>query len=1378
MSAQNAAEKGLPVNVDAERFVLGSILLDDNLYIQAAGALEIDDFSLEKHRRIFRRMGDLNERGERIDRITVANELMKYGELESCDGLGYLVSLDDGLPQIPNLDSYVRLVKDRAVLRRIIFASQHMINRAMMGEESPEEILAGAEETLLKLGDEQVKAGLVNPQQILENYDGGINAFLDPSKRVKGISTGFLKLDEMTGGMHPGDLFILAARPSMGKCLAADSEIVLADGSVRSIEQICIERNAELLTVANDGRLQWTSPSAYVDDGLKPVFRVRTRLGRSVDTTLTHPFLTFDGWKKLEDLKPGDTIAVPRSIPVFGTEELSDHRARILGYLLGDGCLTDSTLAFTNSDPRLRDEFIESVHSFGVQVRIEDSAGTRSPAVCVAADPELAFEKRCRFAANLIGALRKRGESDRSLAIELGVSPTLVCQWKQARCVPIGDTSVRLAAALGVSPEELFDGTAEAASHNAKNALTLWLESLGLWGKAARLKFVPDIVFRSRERAVAIFLNRLFATDGWATVLTSGQAQLGFASVSERLGRQVQHLLLRFGIIAALKRRAISYNGARRTAWQIDITHAESIRTFASRIGIFGKERQLERVLAAIEKKRPHTNRDLVPSEVWKQIERAKGTLSWAAVARSIGIDADSLNLHVHRRGMSRGRLARLAEALDSGELLALAASDLYWDRIASIEYLGKKQVYDLTIPETHNFVANDICVHNTAFALNIAQHVSLRNKQTVAIFSLEMSKESLLTRMLCAAARVDSQRFRMGYLSPDERRKLNHSLMELAEAPLYIDDSAGLHLMDMHAKLRRLKQERGSLSMVIVDYLQLMSSRGRVENRNQEVSALSRGLKLMAKELNVPMIVLSQLSRAVETRQGDHRPVLSDLRESGCLTGDTLVTIACTGARIPIRELVGRENICVWAVNLETWRLQPAPVERVFCTGQKPVFRLTTRLGRTIRATANHPFLTFNGWKRLDELTAGERIAVPRHLANRAEPTMTASELALLGHLIGDGCTLPDHAIQYTTKDRDLAELVAALATDVFGDEVAPRIKTERGWLQVYLASTRKHTHGVGSPVADWLKGLGAWGLRSWEKRIPGRVFEQPADKIALFLRHLWATDGCIHVSTKSPIPRVYYATSSHGLALDVQSALLRVGINARVARVSQKGKGRDQFPVQLSGKSDLTAFVNLIGAVGVRKSAVLDQLKSRLEGYRENTNRDVIPREAWNQIVVPGMTAQGITTREFMHRIDTAYCGTSLYRNNLGRERALRVAEAIGSDRLRFLAGSDVYWDEVARIEADGTEEVFDLTVPGLHNFVAADIIVHNSIEQDADVVGFIFREEVYNRDREDLKGLAELIVAKQRNGPVGTVNLVFLHSQTKFENRAEDTGEMPDE
>jgi replicative DNA helicase len=174
-----------------------------------------------------------------------------------------------------------------------------------------------------------------------------------------------------------------------------------------------------------------------------------------------------------------------------------------------------------------------------------------------------------------------------------------------------------------------------------------------------------------------------------------------------------------------------------------------------------------------------------------------------------------------------------------------------------------------------------------TALALNIAWHVAARLFQPVAIFSLEMSQESLLTRMLCAAARVDSQRFRAGYLNEHERQKLRAAANQMVETPLYIDDTAGVNLMDMHAKLRRLQQSGQKLGLVVVDYLQLMSIRGRTENRNQEVSQLSRGMKLMSKELGCPFLVLSQLSRATETRVGDHRPQLSDLRESGSIEQD-----------------------------------------------------------------------------------------------------------------------------------------------------------------------------------------------------------------------------------------------------------------------------------------------------------------------------------------------------------------------------------------------------------------------------------------------------------------------------------------------------------
>jgi replicative DNA helicase len=387
-----ALEKGLPVNLDAERFVLGSILLDDTLFVQVAGTLRPEDFALEKHRRIFLRMSELQDRAEKIDRITVFNELLKHNEAEAVDGLSYLISLDDGLPRISNIDAYVRIVRDKALLRRIIFTSQKLIDRCMLAEDDAGDVLAGAEESLLGLGDDRVRATLVNPGRIIEDYEGGINALLDPSKRLKGVSTGFVKLDEMTGGLHGGELFILAARPSMGK----------------------------------------------------------------------------------------------------------------------------------------------------------------------------------------------------------------------------------------------------------------------------------------------------------------------------------------------------------------------------------------------------------------------------------------------------------------------------------------------------------------TALALNIGQHVaSGKDPRTVAVFSLEMSKESLLTRMLCSAARVDGQKFRAGYLNQDERRQLAASAGALSTAPLFIDDTSGANLMDIHAKLRRLKAEHG-LGLVIIDYLQLMSSPGRNENRNQEISKLSRGMKLLSKELDVPMMVLSQLSRAPEMRQeGDHRPQLSDLRDSGAIEQD-----------------------------------------------------------------------------------------------------------------------------------------------------------------------------------------------------------------------------------------------------------------------------------------------------------------------------------------------------------------------------------------------------------------------------------------------------------------------------------------------------------
>ena len=180
-----------------------------------------------------------------------------------------------------------------------------------------------------------------------------------------------------------------------------------------------------------------------------------------------------------------------------------------------------------------------------------------------------------------------------------------------------------------------------------------------------------------------------------------------------------------------------------------------------------------------------------------------------------------------------------------------------------------------------------------TALAINIAQNAAVNHNATVAVFSLEMSKESLLRRMLASQAWVDQRKLQTGFLGREDHGKLQNALDQLVESRMFIDDTAGISLAEMRAKSRRLKQTAGGLDLVVVDYLQLMSatlpSAGgkRYENRTQEVSAISRGLKALAKELDVPVLALSQLSRASERRGDDKRPMLSDLRESGSIEQD-----------------------------------------------------------------------------------------------------------------------------------------------------------------------------------------------------------------------------------------------------------------------------------------------------------------------------------------------------------------------------------------------------------------------------------------------------------------------------------------------------------
>jgi replicative DNA helicase len=210
-------DRGMPASIDAERSILGAILLDNFAYTQAASSLKPDDFSLESHRRIYQRMMDLQESGRAIDLITLSEELSRYKEVESIGGVAYLSSLTDGLPHRANIEHYVKIVRDKALLRGLINAAQGAVAQAIDQTDLAEDVLAGLEGALFKLSESRTGNDFVGIKQIVKESFGSIDKLYERGQRVTGLETHFADLDDRTSGLQKSDLVILAARPSMGK---------------------------------------------------------------------------------------------------------------------------------------------------------------------------------------------------------------------------------------------------------------------------------------------------------------------------------------------------------------------------------------------------------------------------------------------------------------------------------------------------------------------------------------------------------------------------------------------------------------------------------------------------------------------------------------------------------------------------------------------------------------------------------------------------------------------------------------------------------------------------------------------------------------------------------------------------------------------------------------------------------------------------------------------------------------------------------------------------------------------------------------------------------------------------------------------------------
>ncbi|MBA2506845.1 MAG: replicative DNA helicase [Thermoleophilaceae bacterium] len=805
-----------PQNVDAEVAVLGSVLFAPNVLatLDIEVKLKPEDFYSGRNRIVYAAMRRLQDKADPspVDSVTLLAELERASELEQAGGEAYVRSLGSAVPAAGHFKHYAQIVKDLAQRRRLMVAAQEIQEQVFSFQGGTPDLLEQSESKLFKIGHDDATGALRSIADVLHVEIDKLEQVSREGVSMTGTPSGYKDLDELTGGFQPGNLIVLAARPSMGKCLPG-SALVLdpTTGRRRRMDEIvaAIERGEDVWVSAlgPDLKLRTQRASASFRNGVRPLLRLRTKLGRQVEATGNHPVLTMHGWTPIDELEPGDRVAVPRKLPSpLSSELMADHDLVLLAALIADGNLTQNSPRFCfGEDSPVLPEVERAAAALGC--RLQCSAGSNGTA-----------------------------------------------------CISAG---------RGGPP----------------NPVRLLMQEHGQWGKGSAAKFVPDAIFELPPEQIARFLSVLYGCDGHVYA-SDRLRQIGYTTISERLAHGVQHLLLRLGVVSKIRKlKRDVYEGTTTVAREVLITGQRDLEVFCETVRVCGKEDRLERVLDGLGLVGQRTNVDTIPAAVWDRVEVAKGDLSWRQMAVATGRPV-SHNWHVGRRGLSRSLLGEIADWSNDPELEALARSDVWWDEVISIEPAGEAETYDIEVPEDHNFVADDFCVHNSALVTNMAENASVDYDKPVALFSLEMSETELAQRFVASQAKLNGDDLRKGKISADRWPKVLKATENLAGAPLYVDDSSDIGIHELRAKARRLHTQHGGLGLVIVDYLQLMRPEDSSQSRVEQIGQISRGLKILARELKIPVIAVSQLSRAVESRP-DKRPLLSDLRESGQIEQD-----------------------------------------------------------------------------------------------------------------------------------------------------------------------------------------------------------------------------------------------------------------------------------------------------------------------------------------------------------------------------------------------------------------------------------------------------------------------------------------------------------
>ncbi|WP_226346849.1 replicative DNA helicase [Agilicoccus flavus] len=1194
-----------PQDVHAEQSVLGSMLLSKDAIADCIESTRGVDFYRPAHETIFDAVLDLYGRGEPADAITVADELTKRGELGRIGGQAYLHQLISAVPTAANAGYYAQIVAERAVLRRLVDAGTRIVQMGYgTGGGDVEEIVNAAQAEVYQVADKRGGEDYHLLGELLEATADEIEHASGSSGEMVGVPTGFTDLDDLTNGLHPGQMIVIAARPAMGKALALDTELPTPTGWTTMGE---VQIGDEVLGA--DGRPTAVVAATDVMTG-RPCYELQFSDGATIVADEEHQWFT-------------ETRASRKSF-----QAARDKRNRCISQQTFGAVRTTAEIAATlrcdTADRRLNHsvplgealQFAEAdlpVGPYTLGAWLGD--GSSASASITVADVEIVAQIELEgYVVDKLGAPLRYGirlpkaeaESRECVVCGTAFVPRSVgvktCGRScGGRSKGIGERYVRPSCPDCGLP--YAGGRRCRACTARRGSVQAILRTVGVLGN----KHIPATYQRASETQRRALLAGLLDTDG--TVSNVGCPQV--TTTSPRLAEDIRELIVGLGYRCSV--------GRKRVPGRTPTSSTAFTLTFSSDEDVFRLERK-----------------KIVHKELRSRTFQRRNS-----------------------------RFITAVEAVESVPVrcIQVAAPDHL--------YLAGRSM---------------IPTHNSTLALDIARAAAIKNDQATVVFSLEMSRNEITMRLLSAEASIQLQHMRKGTMRDDDWAKLARTMGEVSEAPLFIDDSPNMSLMEIRAKCRRLKQ-RHNLKLVIIDYLQLMSSGKRVESRQQEVSEFSRALKLLAKEIEVPVIALSQLNRGPEQRT-DKRPQVSDLRESGCLPACTRIVRADTGAEVTMGELfeTGARDVPVWALD-DSLRYVPRHLTHVFRTGTRDVYRLTTASGKVVRATDNHPFLTYGGWAALGDLRAGDRIAVPRHV-----PAPSA------------------HDESWSDEDvRTAAGLVAMLP----------------------------------------------------EAGIPADLFSVPKRQIALFLRELFTRAGGVLLSDARPGGEIFCFAADRASLDRTALLLLRFGISSHI------DGGGDDWVLDVVDLDSQRRFLQEIGIDGpaageAERLLQIVRVVSAGDGGADAAARDAGEAESAARM---GPAVSGDIVEEPLP-LWQEVAGVVADPCDSGSLR--QVSAVLDRADLDLTAVNDVEWDPILDIAYDGTEDVFDATVLGTHNFIADGIAVHNSIEQDADMVMLLHRESVYEPDS-PREGEADIIVAKHRNGPTATITVAFQGHYSRFTNMA---------